>query len=281
MKLSGTIKAPDGPSAWTSEIGRWIAFGNITGLNINGRGLFDGNGQKWWDQSCKHHPGKDCSERAPTNLLHLEILLLILSQEKALVAGNYSQDVHFKSLIINSPETSPNTDGIHIAHSHDVSVHTSVIAAGDDCISISDQTSNISVTYVNCGPGHGISIGSLGKNGEEVKVENITVRHVNFYKTTNGARIKTWQGASYDGAMVQAGIPDFWLIAIISHHVLDQEITKHDEGAVNFLTDIGLGLMILSWKRHIKAALKYFYHEDLDKDEDKGKKKSSPVDAQG
>lgn len=59
------------------------------------------------------------------------------------------------------------------------------------------------------------------------------------------------QGASYDGAMVQAGIPDFWLIAIISHHVLDQEITKHDEGAVNFLTDIGLGLMILSWKRHI------------------------------
>lgn len=51
--------------------------------------------------------------------------------------------------------------------------------------------------------------------------------------------------------MVQAGIPDFWLIAIISHPVLDQEITKHDEGAVNFLTDIGLGLMILSWKRHI------------------------------
>lgn len=62
MKLSGTIKAPDGPSAWTSEIERWIVFGNITGLNINGRGHFDGNGQKWWDQSCKHHPGKVFSD---------------------------------------------------------------------------------------------------------------------------------------------------------------------------------------------------------------------------
>lgn len=70
------------------------------------------------------------------------------------------------------------------------------------------------------------------------------------YDIVNGT-VNEVQGASYDGAMVQAGIPDFWLIAIISHHVLDQEITKHDEGAVNFLTDIGLGLMILSWKRHI------------------------------
>ncbi|KAH9666620.1 polygalacturonase adpg2 [Citrus sinensis] len=232
IQLSGTIKAPDGPSAWTSEIERWIVFGNITGLNINGRGHFDGNGQKWWDQSCKHHPGKDCSERAPTavsfiqcNNVHINEIYVERSPQVHIVV-DYSQDVHFKSLIIDSPETSPNTDGIHIARSHDVSVHTSIIAAGDDCISISDQTSNISVTYVNCGPGHGISIGSLGKNGEEVKVENITVRHVNFCKTTNGARIKTWQAGKGQVQHVEFSYMNFTEVQnpiIIDQYYCDQK----------------------------------------------------------
>lgn len=41
-----------------------------------------------------------------------------------------SQDVHFQSLIIKSPEASPNTDGIHISHSDHVTVQASVIGTG-------------------------------------------------------------------------------------------------------------------------------------------------------
>lgn len=37
------------------------------------------------------------------------------------------------------------------------------------------------------------SIGSLGKSGNEVKVENISVIRGHFNRTTNGVRIKTWQ----------------------------------------------------------------------------------------
>lgn len=65
--------------------------------------------------------------------------------------------------------------------------------AGDDCISIQTGCSNVSVHNVNCGPGHGISIGGLGKDNTRACVSNITVSDVNMYNTKNGVRIKTWQ----------------------------------------------------------------------------------------
>lgn len=37
------------------------------------------------------------------------------------------------------------------------------------------------------------SIGSLGKHGSNDTVENVLVSDVVFIKSTNGARIKTWQ----------------------------------------------------------------------------------------
>lgn len=65
--------------------------------------------------------------------------------------------------------------------------------AGDDCISIQTGCSNVYVHNVNCGPGHGISIGSLGKDNTRACVSNITVRDVIMHNTMNGVRIKTWQ----------------------------------------------------------------------------------------
>ncbi|PON50944.1 Glycoside hydrolase [Parasponia andersonii] len=64
---------------------------------------------------------------------------------------------------------------------------------GDDCISIGDFISNITIVDIFCGPGHGISIGSLGKDGSEATVENITVHRAQFFGTSNGVRIKTYQ----------------------------------------------------------------------------------------
>ncbi|XP_050289880.1 polygalacturonase-like [Quercus robur] len=64
---------------------------------------------------------------------------------------------------------------------------------GDDCVSIGDGITDINITYVNCGPGHGISIGSLGLDGTVSNVSNIRARHILFNGTQNGARIKTYQ----------------------------------------------------------------------------------------
>jgi polygalacturonase len=68
-----------------------------------------------------------------------------------------------------------------------------MIHAGDDCVSIQTGCSNVYIHNVNCGPGHGISIGGLGKDNTKAGVSNITVRDVVLHGTMTGVRIKTWQ----------------------------------------------------------------------------------------
>lgn len=68
--------------------------------------------------------------------------------------------------------------------------------AGDDCISIQTGCRNIHIHHVNCGPGHGISIGGLGKDNSKACVSNVTVENVVLRGTMTGVRIKTWQGGS-------------------------------------------------------------------------------------
>lgn len=42
--------------------------------------------------------------------------------------------------------------------------------------------------------GHGLSIGSLGEGGTTASVEDVSLRDVRFVRTSNAARLKTWQG---------------------------------------------------------------------------------------
>ncbi|KAF8026742.1 hypothetical protein BT93_F3271 [Corymbia citriodora subsp. variegata] len=200
LEVSGTIIAPKDPNAWNGhDSSKWLTFESVDELTVSGQGSFDGQGDGWWNISCKLNPEPGCNKRAPTMLRFESCNELTLQdvgfknspQTHVAVAG--SSDVHLKSLTISAPDLSPNTDGIHLQESSDVSVQDSKIGSGDDCISIGDRVSDIRITNIDCGPGHGISIGSLGKSGNEVDVKNIEVRKVTFHKTTNGARIKTWQ----------------------------------------------------------------------------------------
>ncbi|KAA8532173.1 hypothetical protein F0562_006685 [Nyssa sinensis] len=67
-----------------------------------------------------------------------------------------------------------------------------VINAGQNA----QGTTNLWIENIACGPGHGISIGSLGKEMQEDGVQNVTVKTVTFTGTENGVRIKTWGRAS-------------------------------------------------------------------------------------
>uniref|UniRef100_M1A9G5 Polygalacturonase 1 n=1 Tax=Solanum tuberosum TaxID=4113 RepID=M1A9G5_SOLTU len=73
-----------------------------------------------------------------------------------------------------------------------VSIVNSQIGTGDDCVSIGPGTSNLWIEGIACGPGHGISIGSLGWKEQELGVQNVTIKTVTFSGTTNGVRVKTW-----------------------------------------------------------------------------------------
>ncbi|KAK7327677.1 hypothetical protein VNO77_21764 [Canavalia gladiata] len=79
---------------------------------------------------------------------------------------------------IRAPDESPNTDGIHIGRSFDVKILNSDIQTGDDCVSLRDGSKKVTVQNVNCGPGHGISVGSLGKYQNEQPVSDIVMINV-------------------------------------------------------------------------------------------------------
>ena len=102
------------------------------------------------------------------------------------------KSLQIQHVTITAPGNSPNTDGIHIGRSSSITITDANIGTGDDCISIGDGTQDITVNQVTCGPGHGISVGSLGKYQNEQPVSGIKVIGGTFSNTENGVRIKTW-----------------------------------------------------------------------------------------
>lgn len=72
------------------------------------------------------------------------------------IVVNGCRNVKFQGMKVSALQTSPNTDGIHIAQSTGVTVLNSRIGTGDDCISIGPGATNVWIEKVACGPGHGI-----------------------------------------------------------------------------------------------------------------------------
>ncbi|AQK60041.1 hypothetical protein ZEAMMB73_Zm00001d053662 [Zea mays] len=104
-----------------------------------------------------------------------------------------SKNVVIDKVTIKAPGNSPNTDGIHIGDSSNVTISGTTIAVGDDCVSIGPGSKTIRVKGVKCGPGHGISVGSLGRYKDEKDVEDVKVTGCTLAGTTNGLRIKSYE----------------------------------------------------------------------------------------
>uniref|UniRef100_J3MJD6 Polygalacturonase n=1 Tax=Oryza brachyantha TaxID=4533 RepID=J3MJD6_ORYBR len=198
--LMSNLMASPKRSDWSKEtIRHWILISGVTSLTITGGGTIDGNGKIWWQNSCKTNSNLPCTEAPMALTLHacknlkVEDLKVVNSQQIQISVEDCT-DVKMSPVSITAPETSPNTDDIHITRSRDVQVMDCTIKTGDDCMSIQDRTENLHVNNMVCGPRHGISIGSLGDHNSEAHVSNVTVDNGRLYGTTNGARIKTWQG---------------------------------------------------------------------------------------
>jgi len=87
-----------------------------------------------------------------------------------------SKNVLIDKVTVKAPGNSPNTDGIHIGDSSNVTISGTTIGVGDDCISIGPGSKIIRIEGVKCGPGHGISVGSLGRYKDEKDVEDLKVK---------------------------------------------------------------------------------------------------------
>ncbi|GLT71721.1 hypothetical protein SLA2020_437190 [Shorea laevis] len=196
VQVLGDLVASEDLLSWKGhDPSKWLVFTDIKGFEISGNAKLDGRGSIWW-KSCPEMSG--CTR--PTTLalngvsdFKLQGLTFINSGRNHIsIIG--SQGGSVSSIKLIAPDESPNTDGIDISSSSYLQILDSYIGTGDDCIAINADTSFVNITKINCGPGHGISVGSLGKNGETARVEEIHVENCTFNGTQNGARIKTWQG---------------------------------------------------------------------------------------
>uniref|UniRef100_A0A0D9VTJ9 Pectate lyase superfamily protein domain-containing protein n=1 Tax=Leersia perrieri TaxID=77586 RepID=A0A0D9VTJ9_9ORYZ len=191
-RVDGVLMPPDDPDCWPPSDNKrqWFVFSNLNGLTLRCSGTIEGNGEDWWNLPCKPH--RLVRFFMSRNLV-VEGLRVENSPEFHFRFDGCS-DVRVDGLSIRSPANSPNTDGIHVENTERVAIYNSMISNGDDCISIGTGSYDVDIQNVTCGPGHGISIGSLGVHNSQACVANVTVRNAVIRNSDNGLRIKTWQG---------------------------------------------------------------------------------------
>ncbi|KAK9683602.1 hypothetical protein RND81_10G152200 [Saponaria officinalis] len=199
IQIMGTIVAPSNGKNWKNcNDNCWLVFTNIHNLSLYGSGAIDGKGSFWWNTYRRNNDDSSCNSPCALKFINCNGLklkgLTHVNSPAAHISIVGCDNSIISNIHIKAPDVSPNTDGIDLSSSSQVQILDSSIATGDDCISIGSGTYGINVSGITCGPGHGISIGSLGRGGAQAKVEQVFVKHCSFIGTTNGARIKTWQG---------------------------------------------------------------------------------------
>ncbi|XP_073304367.1 exopolygalacturonase-like [Primulina huaijiensis] len=195
IEIQGNLYALDDISEFSN--GAWIMINHVNGVVVNGGGTINGRGDSLWEFSggSKDGPCLPVSlvfESVENSTMHN---LNFVNSMGFHVKVTDSSSVALWNLTITAPGSSPNTDGIHLSSSVNVNITDSTIGTGDDCISVGQGTENIFISGITCGPGHGISIGSLGKRPDETSLKGISITNCTLTGTTNGARIKTYHNS--------------------------------------------------------------------------------------
>ena len=123
------------------------------------------------------------------------------------LALRFSNKVNVTGLKVATAGTSPNTDGVDLVGSTNVTIANANLADGDDNVAIKSglplnaqvpndpkeaglpvqATSSVVVTNSVIGTGHGISVGSEAAYG----VNTVTIQNLTYNGTADGFRIKT------------------------------------------------------------------------------------------
>ncbi|KAK9266458.1 hypothetical protein L1049_021532 [Liquidambar formosana] len=229
IQIEGTLVAPSDYGV-LGNAGNWLSFEYVDGVSIYG-GILDGQGIGLW--ACKAS-GKSCPSGATslsfTNSNNIVINgLTSLNSQLYHIVINGCQNVKVQDVRVSASRKSPNTDGIHVQLSTGVTILGAKIKTGDDCISIGAGTNNLWIENVACGPGHGISIGSLGKDLQEPGVQNVTVKTVTFTGSQNGVRIKSW-GRPSSGFVKGVLFQHALMVNVQNPIVIDQNYCPNNQG---------------------------------------------------
>lgn len=215
-----------------------ISAANAIDVGIIGSGTIDGGGgapqpgggSSWWKQAATFAAGNTGPTNSygvayylnppdvPTsNGMPRPFLLEFYQCDNVTINGvtlqnapmwhqglRFSHNITETGVTVKAPGTSPNTDGVDVVGSTNVTLANLNLSDGDDDIAIKsglpvnptspDQvgipqmaTSDVIVTNITAGTGHGISVGSEASNG----VNHVTIQNVSYTGTSDGFRIKT------------------------------------------------------------------------------------------
>ncbi|KAL0396076.1 UNVERIFIED_CONTAM: Polygalacturonase [Sesamum calycinum] len=204
LQVQGTVQANPKTGQLPNKDGEWITINYVNYFTLSGGGVFDGQGQEAWKQNdC--HKNRNCA-KLPMNLSFNFINNSIIRD----VTTKDSKNFH-----VNCRDTM-------------INVIDSVIKTGDDCVSIGDETKEVHIQNVTCGPGHGISVGSLGGYAEEKDVQGIYVKNCTFIGTQNGVRVKTWPSAPAQLTVSDLHFEDLIMDNVSSPIIIDQEYCPHN-----------------------------------------------------
>ncbi|XP_012070098.2 polygalacturonase [Jatropha curcas] len=252
IRIDGTLVAP-GDYRILGQAHDWLSFEGINGVSIIG-GALDAKGSPLW--ACKAK-GSNCPDGATTlrftNSNNIKINgLLSLNSQKFHISINGCKNVRFEGVKVIASGDSPNTDGIHVQYSTNVVIFNSVIKTGDDCISIGPGAKDLYIEGVRCGPGHGISIGSLAWEMEEEGVQNVTVKSSIFADTTNGFRIKTWARPS-NGFVKRIRFLGAIMSNVKNPIIIDQQYCPHNLNCPNQVSGVKISDVIYQGIRGTSA----------------------------
>lgn len=185
-------------SSWPNASTPFILGSSISDVEISGSGTIDGQGSAWWS-------AYNSSGISRPNFIQFSSCNRILIQDVTLqnpptfhiMIKNNNVNITIRRITINTPGTSPNTDGFDIA-STNVLIQDSYVSDGDDNVEIGGSQPAAYVTVTNCtfGTGHGVSFGSITSGG----VSNITVVNCTFSGTDYGIRLKSDNASSGGGS---------------------------------------------------------------------------------
>jgi polygalacturonase len=207
---------------------------------IDGRGgeMMIGGTMNWWDQE-----NADMGNLVAPRLIWVRtgnnfILSGVTLKNAAKFHVVIERTNGFKvwGITINTPASSPNTDGVDPSASTNGIIAYNRISTGDDNIAIKASSppivDNIVIAHNHFGRGHGMSIGSETNGG----VQNVAVCDLSLDGAQNGLRIKS--DASRGGMVQRVSYTDICMRGVSAPLVFDSYYSSATGALIPWFTDI-------------------------------------------
>ncbi len=208
LEKGAMLKATDDPADYArtdkpGEFNHFLTGKDLNNVVIEGEGIIDGSGQRWWI------PAEEARQKKSGYTLPRPNLIVLTRVNNLTVRGVTIQNApkfHFvptdcENVVVEdatflAPERAPNTDAIDPSMCRNVTITRCLIDVGDDNVAVKSgkpapgrefASDKLTVTDCTFKHGHGMSIGSEIVGG----VKDVVVRNCTFEGTDNGIRIKT------------------------------------------------------------------------------------------